>query len=534
MTSSCLKHTCVPGTSQIFLDYLYHFDRVARFFDWDPFLSESFHDCARAIDYPADRRAAIVEALAAQNPGAGALKQLAQPETVAVVTGQQVGLFTGPAYTIYKAVTAARLARRLSDEGSRSVPVFWMATEDHDIAEVDHAWVFDGSRRPLKLNADLRWSGGPAGDAVLKDVPIEQLSNALDGLPYAPDVMEAVKQHYRSGATMGQAFKGLLKELLRDLNILFLDPLDPSIRRVAAPFLAEAVGHTTELMNEVQQRNRQLNSAGYHAQVHVEDDSSPLFLLEGGRRTPLRRSEDGFASRQGSYSVRDLTARAEQLSPNALLRPVMQDYLLPTVAYVGGPAEIAYMAQAQVVYRKLLGRMPVIVPRNGFTLLDHRSEKLMERFRLQPADLLADGGKIRERIAQQLVPQSIEDAFRRTRSTFDQELGHLGAELHSFDPTLAAALEKSGAKIRYQLEKLSRKTTRERLRRDRQAAADAEYLINTIYPHRHLQERFYTILPFLAQHGLDLVARLSDASRLECPDHMVRSVADLPALVYSN
>lgn len=534
MTSSCLKHTCVPGTSQLFLDYLYHFDRLNRFYDWDPFKPESFHVSARAIDYPGDRRAGMVDALAAQNPGARALKDLAQTGTVAVVTGQQVGLFTGPAYTIYKAVTAARLARRLSDEGLRSVPVFWMATEDHDVAEVDHAWVFNATRCPQKLQSELAWSGGPAGEAVLKRVPAEQLAKALEGFPFAADVLELVNRHYRSGATMGEAFKGLLKEVLKDFGILFLDPLDPSIRKLAAPFLADAAGRTADLVKSLQQRDQQLESAGYHAQVHVEGDSSPLFLLDGGRRMPLKRKDEGFASRQRTYSIRELQARAEHLSPNALLRPVMQDYLLPTVAYVGGPAEIAYMAQAQAVYQQLLGRMPVIVPRGGFTLLDHRSEKLMERFHLQPVELLDNEEVVRERIAQQLVPRSIEDGFRRTRGAFDQELARLGAELQNFDPTLAAALEKSSTKIRYQLEKLSRKTTRERLRRDRQAAADTEYLINTIYPHRHLQERFYTILPFLAQHGLDLADRLLEASRLDCPDHMVRAVADLPALVYSN
>jgi bacillithiol synthase len=534
MNPTCLKHTCIPGTSQLYLDYLYHFDRIKGFFDWDPFHGESFHQAAQTIRYPVERRRAIVEALAAQNPGSPALEALADEKSVAVVTGQQVGLFSGPAYTVYKAVTAARLARRLTEEGLRAVPIFWLATEDHDLAEVDHAWVFNTKLSPVKLQCELDWAGGPVGEAVLKQVPIEGLLSALDGFPSASDVVDLVQRYYRPGVKLGEAFNALLKEILKDLDILFLDPLDPSIRHVAAPFLADAVGRTAELVDAVRERNSELEAAGYHAQVHVDADNSPFFLLDQGRRVAFKLKEGRFVNRQASYPATELASRAHQLSPNALLRPVMQDYLLPTLVYVGGPAEVAYMAQAQVLYEKLLGRMPVIMPRNGFTLLDNRSAKLMARFGLQIPELLTNEQLARERIAQQLIPARIDESFEGTRRAIDDELSRLSGELLAFDPTLGAALEKSGAKIRYQLEKLSRKVTRERLRRDQQASDDAEYLINTIYPERHLQERFYTILPFLAQHGLDLVGRLLEASRLDCPDHMVRTVDELPALVYSN
>jgi bacillithiol biosynthesis cysteine-adding enzyme BshC len=534
MNPACLKHTCIPGTSQLFLDYLYHFDRVSRFYDSDPFRPESFREAAETIEYPAERRKSIVRALAAQNPESRSVEVLADRGTVAVVTGQQVGLFSGPAYTVYKAVTAARLARRLSDEGLPAVPVFWLATEDHDLAEVNHAWVFNRELSPQRLECEVDWAGGPAGEAVLKRVPLDELTGALDGFAFKGEVLDLVRQCYRPGAKLGEAFKALLEKLLCELDLIFLDPLDPALRQIAAPFLADAVSRTSELVAGIRARDEELQRAGYHAQVHVEADTSPFFLLDRERRISVKVANGRFVNRQGSYSTEELESQADRLSPNALLRPVMQDYLLPTVAYVGGPAEVAYMAQAEVAYRKLLGRMPVIVPRNGFTLFDHRAAKLMERFRLQVPELLAHEELARERIAERLVPPGIQESIGTTRAAIDRELERLNADLQAFDPTLAAALEKSNAKIRYQLEKLSRKVTRERLRRDRQAAEDAEYLIHSIYPERHLQERFYTILPFLAQHGLDLVGRLFEASRLDCPDHMLRDVEDLPALVYSN
>src|ERR1035437_1344174 len=177
MEPACIRHTDLPGASRLFVDFSYHFDRVARFYRHDPHNFDSFEASAREIDYPDSRRAAVVRALTAQNGSCATLDRLAQPGTVAVVTGQQVGLFSGPAYTIYKAVTAARLAKELTDSGRPPVPVFWLATEDHDLEEVDHAWVFDSSRQPVALKAQTKSNGKPrpVGGIVVEKAPVEEL-----------------------------------------------------------------------------------------------------------------------------------------------------------------------------------------------------------------------------------------------------------------------------------------------------------------------------------------------------------------------
>ena len=271
-------------------------------------------------------------------------------------------------------------------------------------------------------------------------------------------------------------------------------------------------------------RDRELSDAGYHSQVHVDEDSSLLFLLEAGKRTPLRWREGRFASRDKSYSTNELQSMADRLSPNALLRPVMQDFLLPTVAYVGGPAEIAYMAQGQVLYQDLLGRMPVIFPRNSYTLLDSRAEKLIARYGLCMTDLFNPGDKVRSKIASQLVPPGLAGEFSVIESSMSKAITSLQSNLHAFDPTLEAAAKKSGSKMLYQLKRLADKTARETLRRDERSVWAATYLTDLIYPQRHLQERFYSIVPFLAKHGLDLPARVFEMTQLTCPDHMVRTV----------
>jgi bacillithiol biosynthesis cysteine-adding enzyme BshC len=518
MQPACIRHTDLPGASRLFVDFTYHFDRVARFYSHDPHRFESFEAAAREIDYPDDRRSAMVRALTAQNGPSANLDRLAQPGTVTIVTGQQVGLFSGPAYTIYKAVTAARLAKELSDRGTPAVPVFWLATEDHDLAEVDHAWVFDSARQPVALRAEMRAQNGrprPVGGIAIERSPIDELRRALTGFPHAEEVIAMVAEAYPNGVTMGAGFRALLHKLLAPLGLIFLDPLDPAIRKIGAPMIADALEAAPELKASLLARTKELEAAGYHAQVHLEDKTSLFFLLENGERVPLRVKESEFAS------LRD---RAAEISPNALLRPVMQDYLLPTCSYVGGPAELAYLAQSQVLYNRLLGRMPVMISRAGFTLVEPHAQKLLTRYKMTVSQVFVDDEHLKERVAHSLVPESLGHSFDTETAGVMNHLDRVRAELDHFDPTLAASLDKSRSKIAYQIEKARRKTAAEIMRRNDRAEGDAKYLGGLLYPHRHLQERFYSILPFLAAHGPDLVSRLYDAVQLDCPDHRVVSI----------
>jgi uncharacterized protein YllA (UPF0747 family) len=200
---------------------------------------------------------------------------------------------------------------------------------------------------------------------------------------------------------------------------------------------------------------------------------------------------------------------------------VVQDYVLPTVAYVGGPAELAYMAQSQVLYEALLGRMPVMLARSAFTLLDARAAKLMERYGLGIPDFFQGEDGVRETVAQKLVPPELLRRFEDIQGTTAESLDRLRRDLVSFDATLAAAADKSRSKMLYQLSKIERKTARETLKRNERATTEAGYMSGLIYPEKHLQERFYSILPFVAKHGPDLMDFLYEHVSLECPDHKV-------------
>src|SRR5579884_19849 len=456
MEPSCIRHTELPGTSRLFADFSYHFDRVARFYRYNPHDPDSLRAAAGAINYPADRRAAMVHALAGQNGDSPALARLAEPGTVAVVTGQQVGLFGGPAYTIYKALTAVRIARNLSEQGIAAVPIFWLASEDHDFPEVSLTWSFDASHQPVRLQVDApnEAKGRPrcVGGIRLAAPPVEELRRSLEAFPNGREVAALVEEAYPPGVTMAQGFRALLRKIMEPFGLLLLDPLDPNVRAISAPLVAEALSAAPELKAGLLERNRELASSGYHAQVHLEPKTSLFFLLENGERVPLRLKDSEFAM---------LGGRAADISPNALLRPVMQDYLLPTAAYVGGPAELAYLAQSRVIYDRLLGRMPVVLPRSAFTLLDAHAVKLLDRYKLPLPAALVHEEALKERLAEALIPPGIETAFEETTAALQRHLEGLRSEMEPFDHTLGFALEKSRAKMLYHLEKLRRKTGRE-------------------------------------------------------------------------
>ena len=520
MQCTCVRQTDLPNTSKLFADLIYHFDRVHDLYPWQPNTIEAIEQAAR-FSFPDERRAAVVQALTPLNTGNPSLEILAKPGTAAIITGQQVGLFSGPAYSVYKALTAIRIARELTDRGTPAVPLFWLATEDHDFAEVDHADVFGPDSRPVRLRTSAPELHGPrpVGETPVGDVPLKELRAALEGLPFADEAVAMVERAYHPGATMGSAFACMVKELFAPYGLLLIDPMSPDLRRIAAPLMKEAVERMPELADDLIARSRELVNRGYHAQVLVDNKTSLAFLLEGGERIALRRGAEGFVAGTRKWTVAELAACAAELSPNALLRPVMQDYLFPTAAYVGGPAELAYLAQSQVLYAKLLGRQPVAFPRTGFTLLDERSARRMAKYHFIPQELLVREQVFREQVAARLVPPGLKQRLEQTKSAVAAALDAFGDDLSRFDASLVSALATSRRKIEYQVDKMTRKTAAQMLAKDEQARRDADALSGLVFPEGHLQERLYSIVPFIAKFGPGLVEELYEHVRVECPDH---------------
>lgn len=537
MESHCLRLASLPHTTKLFAAYLEDFSRVEKFYAHTPD-EAGVVEAARAVELSATSRRATVEVLREQNRGFGAdaatersLERLAKG-AVAVVTGQQVGLFSGPAYSFYKALTAIRWAEKLSARGIDAVPVFWLATEDHDLAEVNQCfWLTRNGTERLSISEAEEFSGRQVGAIKFGDEISKVVDAAGRGLggTYVAEVERALRESYGVGETFGSAFGKLFARLLAGRGMILLDPLDLSLHRIAAPIFRRAIEDAAALRDELLERKKALDKSGFHSQVKVTAETTLLFMNVDGRREPVRMRGGKFvvggAKNAETFSSDEILGVIEKtpeiFSPNVLLRAIVQDTLLPTAAYVGGPAEVAYMAQVEVVYRKLGARMPAILPRAGFTLIETHVGRLMKKYGLTLEDLFQGRQRVRALLAAGSLPRGLAARFDGDEKTLRRLLLKYSKPLERLDKTLSGALRTAERKMLYQFSKLRRKVGAAEGLRSGVLEKHERILLEALYPQRGPQERALCFLPFLASAGaglLDELAKLADASP---PQHHV-------------
>lgn len=535
MDSHCIPFAEVPQTSKILADYLHDFPRVAPFYGYDPFQPESYSRAAREAPVEEERRTAVADVLAEQNQqfGGGAetqenIARLRCGQALTVVTGQQVGLFGGPAYSVYKALTAISLARKLTAEGIEAVPVFWLASEDHDLAEVNHATFLEDGGQILALRDSVPLGKDTPVGHVSFGSSIEDLRRQVAGLwpQELADEPQVLLEGYAPGRRYAEAFARLFHQLFSGLGLVVLDPLHPTLHALSRPLFRRALSEAAKLRNLVRQRSLELEQTGYHEQVRLKDNSTLVFMMVNGRRLPVRRRGNGFfVPGSGESSLEALHEQLEcepsRFSANVLLRPLMQDFLLPTVANVAGPNEIAYLAQAHVLYGELLSRMPVIVPRASATLVDQRAQRLLRKYSVGVTECFRGRVRLRALMAERMLPPRLLRRLQKTEARIASLLAETATEVNKLDPTLKNATDTSRRKMLYQFNKLRRKTARARAEREGILEKHLDILLNSLYPDRSLQERRLSFLNFVAREGRGLVPRLLEELQSPSRDHQV-------------
>ena len=530
----CIPFTEIPHATRLFTDLVYHYDRVRAWYPHAPLDPASYYAAAQTLDYPAAIRAEVCKVLEEQARRFGAVPAvLANIERLrrgayAMVTGQQVGLFGGPVFSFYKALTAIKIAATLTAQGLDTVPVFWLATEDHDLEEVNHAWMLsrDGRAEIVKSAAQPAAEHAPVGDIVFTEEISGLVESTIAILPEGEAAAETaglLRECYRQGQTFGGAFGALMARLFGRFGVILMDPRDARLRQLASPVFRKAIEGAADFYHALETRNRELASHNYHAQVYVSEETSLLFVRQEGHRTPLRRRGDEFLL-QGEPVTREsllgaLESHPENFSPNVLLRPVIQDSLLPTLGYVGGPAELAYFAQAGAVYKGILGRMPVVTPRASFTLVDTHATKLLNRYDLSLPAIFREDIAVRERMARRYLPPELTATLAASATELDAMLAKLRGELSALDSTLDDAAARAGRKMAYQLRRLGEKAGRAVLRRNEQIDRDAVYLLNHLHPRHSLQERVFTGVSFLAIYGTPLLDTIYEKVQTTTADH---------------
>lgn len=520
MECHSIRSSELPHTTKLFAAFLDDFPRVASFYAHPP-TWEGIRRAAGEVQHPDEMRGAVVNVLREQNQRFGAdastarnLDRLASG-AVAVVTGQQVGLFGGPAFSFYKALTAIALASELTKRGTDAVPVFWLATEDHDLAEINHSDWLDAKGVLRRIEVSVAGiAGRRVGEVLLGAAVTPAVESALEFLkgPQIDVIAAALRESYRPKESFGSAFGKLMARLLAGRGIVLLDPLDARLHRLAAPLYGRALGEHAALGKNLLVRGKELVRAGYHAQVKVAEPGTLLFFNVGGQRLPLRPRNSGFTAGRATFTPEEirkaLETTPEAFSANVLLRPVVQDTLLPTAVYVGGPAEVAYFAQCEVVYRRLLGRMPAVVPRAGFTLVESHVAALLKKYDVGIHDVWRGRQHLRRRMELGFLSRDLARQFTAGEKSLRALLEKLRKPVGKLDKTLLGAIDTAERKILYQFLRLRGKAGRAEDLRSGVLDGHERILLDALYPHHAPQERALGLLGFLSAHGLGLLDEL--------------------------
>jgi bacillithiol biosynthesis cysteine-adding enzyme BshC len=527
----CYPSSIMPGSSRLFLDYAESAEPLAPFYSTAA-AGKGWISEGRKLSV--EHRARLADLLAAQNAtfGGGELTtkniDRLRNGASAVVTGQQVALFGGPLYTLLKAATAIARAREATEAGYDTVPIFWLASEDHDFAEIAHVDLpgHDG----LKTVAI-----GPAPEVsvpvggILPGPDIEAALAELETILGSSEIMASLREVYRASSTLSEAFGSLMARIFAPWGLIVIDPAGGEFHALGAAVLGHAIREADTLHAALVERDNLLAARGYHAQVKVTEQSSLLFLIDEktGARLPLRRvrADGGLQWKAGGqrYTEQELLhilkVTPERCSPNALLRPVFQDAVLPTSAYVAGPAEIAYFAQSEVLYRAILGRATAVLLRLSATLVEPKIAAVMDRHGVQLPDALSSADALAQRLGARAMPVEGKQKLAAAGNSLDRELTAVTEWMAQMDAGLGRSANTAASKMRYQMNRLRRLAARYQLEKETSLARHAQAVTQALYPGGHLQERVVAGVYFLATQGDGLLDKLVDAAKDACPGH---------------
>ncbi len=480
---------------------------------------------ARIVSGQLERRSAHAHARAVAG-------RLADPSTVAVVTGQQAGLFGGPLYTLLKAITAIQLARKVSARhGVAAIPVFWVESEDHDWDEVRTAHVLDADLhlRSVTLGhldgAGERPVSSLTFDAGIDDA-IGELEANLAKTEFTDDLITRLRQHYKPGRRMGDAFAAWIDDLLGRHGLVVFEASDPAAKPLVADLFRrelEVPCHTAALAKETGEAMRRL---GHTPQVEPSEDSVALFYLGGGGRQAIkRRSGGGYTIGDTVHEADALRAEAlehpERFSPNVLLRPVVQDRLFPTVCYVAGPSELAYQAQLGGIYGAFGVEAPLLYPRANATLLDSAAVRFLERSALPLESLHTEGETALNKLLESQLPPTLEPGLEDLVREVSARIETIKAIVAEVDPTLTGAADTTRERMQDTVKTLHNKIIHASKKKDETLRRQFTRTQALAFPAGEPQERIVDLPFFMNRYGQAVVDRLLDVLPLEMGLHYV-------------
>ncbi|KPL07251.1 hypothetical protein AMJ86_05030 [bacterium SM23_57] len=526
-----IPYSEIPGQLPIFLDAIESFQKVSRFYNgdfrdadsyrkvWDDLQSYSFHreEVSGILVKEQERLGAPGEAIENAKP-------VADPKAAAVLTGQQIGLIGGPLYTVIKAVAAIRWADYLSDViDAPVVPIFWMEGEDHDFEEIRRVTVLDrdGGKVPVGLEDRRAYPHQVVGwhrPGAEMNRFLKELDNALPPGMHRDEVIHRVRDCYQPGVSLSDAFGRWLLGWLGDRGLVVAESLNPDLKRLAAPCFQRAVSHSETHVRLYEERRHELEVAGYPCTLKPSAAFHFFYVLNDGVRVPVSR---GDSPEMFEGDLADLAVEhPERFSPKAILRPVVQDMLFPTVAIIAGPGEMSYFPQVQPFYVDYGRPMPVIVPRPGITLLEKAWERNLGKLSLSVTDLYLPQELLNRKIAGRGQTEVMEGIDKRIQAV-NASLDEIESLVSDVDTALLTSAQKLRGAIERRLQQFVSRIENGIVSSDQAMGERIQRLRTALYPDEHLQERVYSPLSFLIRHGFEWVADRLGSVPMDRYNHFV-------------
>jgi bacillithiol biosynthesis cysteine-adding enzyme BshC len=529
-----------PWIRRLAADYVFDYARVADFFAGNPGDPAAWREAIARTQRHPRQRDELVEVIQAQQrsrgaPGAAvsATAQLRDARAVAVVTGQQAGLFGGPLFTLLKALTAIRLAEQVREEHRiPAVAIFWIDAEDHDWDEVKACSVLDSEMKPLAIAAGdpPHAHSGPVARVRLDEsvaAAIGALEAALPASEFTPGIIGSLRNSYAPGTGMADAFGRWLEAVLGSRGLIVFDASDPAAKPLAAPVFAREVDHPGETARLATETGAALEARGYHVQAMPQAGSLALFHLNAGRE-PIKPQDGGFLVGDRVESAGALKERVRktphEFSPSVLLRPLVQDTLFPTVCYVAGPNELAYLGQLRRVYEAFATPMPLIQHRATATILDSNAMRFLNRYNVALESLRAQDEAVLNAVLEAQLPPSVEASFEDALRAIDQRMERLAKEVPQIDPTLEGAARSTLSRMQDDLKKLHGKIIQAAKRKDETLRRQFQNARSQAFPGGEPQERAVGFVYFLNKYGPAVVDRLWTEIPLDAGNHWVVTI----------
>ncbi|MDH4221989.1 MAG: bacillithiol biosynthesis cysteine-adding enzyme BshC [candidate division Zixibacteria bacterium] len=533
----------IPGTTKLFSDFLYDFQKVEKFYAGDFRKDKNYLRLFKAIKSRNYQRGRLSSILLRQNKRFGSTREvlenielLPKEDSVVIFTGQQAGLFGGPLYTIYKAITTLKLAKILSYRFSRQfVPIFWLDTEDHDFEEIRSAHFVDKENKIKEIKYSPRKipDNEPIYSVEFDDslrLCIDELNSSFHPTEFKNKIVHKLEQYYFKGETISNSFAGWLADLLGKYGLVMVDPSDKELKELAKEFFAKEIENPGVSMKLVMEAGEQLESLGYHRQVIKAKDTINLFLEAEGRRIPLRWN-GGLIEAEGIKKEvtpvefkKIIENKPEKLSPNVLLLPLLRSHLFPNAVYIGGPGEISYYAQLKSVFLFFDIPMPLVYPRSSLSLVENKIKQVLQKYSLDFTALFQEPEILINSVLKEKFPDPMEKILENKREKVREVLDDLKKELLSSELTLNTDLENTRKKIDYELKKLGEKLFQTHRQKNQILKEQIYKVKNNLFPQNKLQERVLNILPFLIKYGFEFIDLLYDKVDVEKIDHQLIEV----------